>query len=75
VASKISVLPVDLSILDVIQCDIPSHIFAQQILDHIDPPHASCSTRQCFQVDNKKFKWHNQFLYYIGHLYVPNGLV
>jgi hypothetical protein len=72
--AEVFVLLVDSSILDVIRCGIPSDTFAQQILDHIDPQRASCSTRQRPQMDYKKFTWHNELLYYNGLLYVLDGL-
>ncbi len=71
--AEISALPLDSSILDIIRKGIPSDTFAQQILAHIDPQRPSCCTTQHLPMDYKKFKWCDQFLYYNGRLYLPDG--
>jgi hypothetical protein len=71
--TEVSILLVVSSILHVIRCGILSVTFDQQILDHIDPQHASCSTTQRLQVDYRKFRWQIELLYYNGLLYVPHG--
>ena len=72
-AVEVSHMPVDSSILNSIRQDLRIDVFAQEILDHIDPNRASCSKAQHPHVDYNKFTWQNDLLFYKGLLYVPDG--
>ena len=72
-AVEVSHMPVDSSILNSIRQDLQIDVFAQEVLDHIDPNHVSCSKGQHPHVDYNKFTWQNDLLFYKGLLYAPNG--
>ena len=72
-AVEVSDMPVDSNILNCIRQDIQTDLFAQEVLDHIDPNRASCSKAQHPHVDYNHFTWKNNLLFSKGLLYVPDG--
>ena len=71
-AVEVSDVPVDSNILNCIRQDLQVDLFAQEVLDHIDPNRASCSKAQHPHVDYNPFTWQNDLLFYKGLLYVPD---
>ena len=63
----------DSSIIDTICQDLKTNVFAQDIVDHIDPTRASCSRSHQPSTDYRQFKWHDELLFFKNLLNVPNG--
>jgi hypothetical protein len=59
--------------LDSIRSKIGSNNFAQDILDHIIPDHASCSRSKFSRVHYNNFSWRDGFLFRNNHMYIPKG--
>jgi transposase InsO family protein len=71
--ANISQAPLDSSLLDQISSDINGDVFAQDILDHILPDRASCSTNNNSHIVYDQFRWRNGFLFRKDLLYIPDG--
>ena len=69
---EVSDMPIDSTILNSICQDLQIDLFAQEVLNHIDPNRASCSKAQHPHVDYNPFTWQNDLLFYKGLLYVPD---
>ena len=65
--------PLDSRIIDTIREDLKTDVFAQAILDKIDPSRASCSRSQQPGTDYQQFECHDDLLFFKNFLYVPNG--
>ena len=65
--------PLDSRIIDTIREDLKTNVFAQAILDQIDPSRASCSRSQQPGTDYRQFNCHDGLLFFKKLLYVPNG--
>ena len=63
----------DSKFLDSIRSSIGSNDFAQDILDHIVPNHASCSQSKFSCMDYGNFSWHDGIFYRNNCTYIPNG--
>ena len=63
----------DSKFLDSIRLSIGSDNFAQDILDHIVPDHASHSRSKFSCMDYGNFCWHDGLLFRNNHNYIPNG--
>jgi hypothetical protein len=70
---EISDMPLDSNILNSICYDIQRGLFAQEVLDHIDPNCASTSKAQYYLVDYNQLTWQNDMLFYKDLLYVLVG--
>ena len=72
--SNISQAPLDSSLQDQISSDINGDLFAQDILDHILPDHATCSRNNKSHTDYDQFSWRNGFLFRKDLLYILHAL-
>ena len=63
----------DSRIIDTIHEDLKSDVFAQAIVDQIDPSWASCSWSPQPGTDCRQFQCHDGLLLFKKLLYVPNG--
>ena len=65
--------PLDSHIIDTICEDLKTDVFAQAILNQINPSRASCSRSQQPGIDYQQFECHNGLLFFKKLFYIPNG--
>ena len=72
-ATSVFDTPLDSSIIDTMREDLKTYVFAQAILDQINPSRASCSRSPQSSTDYRQFKWHDGLLFFKDIVYVPDG--
>ena len=63
----------DSHLIDTINDDLKTNVFAEAILDQIDSSRTSCSRSQQPGTDYRQFECHDGLLFFKKLLYVPNG--
>ena len=60
-------------LISTIRTDLEADKFAQDVLNHIIPDRASCSSSVNSRNDYNQFSWHDNLLFRNNLLYVPDG--
>ena len=72
-ATTVYATPLESSLVDTIRQRLHFDDFAKDVLAHISPSHASCSSLQGSSQHYQEFKWQDGLLFYKNLLYVPDG--
>ena len=66
-------MPTDSILISTIHTDLEANEFAQDVLNHIIPDHASCSRSVNSCKDYNQFSWHDNLVFRNNVLYVLDG--